>query len=273
MKHGKEKWQAHMNRVGGSMLREETAELSQRFAQFGGATLKSKGWKRGLEDGFVTYTKTINGNRNVISQWPGFWQGDDGGTPTPELPTPSAVAAELEEYARIEAQGLSFGQFGAMASPNWTPGEHLEEALTEANPNVYNFTYGTQNTARFGSLSNPSRRPRRRRPARPRNFMTARSCRARDTRQVQRRQMVRLVRRPIEEVGRHRNRPARLLMYVVAPNAETADRRAVARFAANGKPRLSQRVVKRTCDFYLSTGRNLWIYKVGMDRPEGWNAG
>ena len=86
MKHGKEKWQAHMNRVGGSMLREETAELSQRFAQFGGATLKSKGWKRGLEDGFVTYTKTINGNRNVISQWPGFWQGDDGGTPTPELP-------------------------------------------------------------------------------------------------------------------------------------------------------------------------------------------
>jgi hypothetical protein len=76
---------------------------------FGGATLKSKGWKRGLEDGFITYTKTINGNRNVISQWPGFWQGDDGGTPTPELPTPSAVAAELEEYARIE-RSSNFGQ-------------------------------------------------------------------------------------------------------------------------------------------------------------------
>ena len=40
--------------------------------------------------------------------------------------------------------------FGVMTSPNWAPGEELQEALMEANPNVYNFTYGTQNTARFG---------------------------------------------------------------------------------------------------------------------------
>ena len=35
MTRSKEKWQAHMNRVGGSMLRNETAELSQYFSQFG----------------------------------------------------------------------------------------------------------------------------------------------------------------------------------------------------------------------------------------------
>ena len=86
---------------------------------------------------------------------------------------------------------------------------------------------------------------------------------------------MRLVAQPIEEVGVRGN--MRLFMYVVAPNPEMADRRAVSRFRRNGAPRrLSQRVVKRTCDFFLSAGRRgqgeqkLWVYKVLMDRPEGW---
>jgi hypothetical protein len=41
MTRNKEKWQAHMNRVGASALREETAELSQYFSQFGGVQFGS----------------------------------------------------------------------------------------------------------------------------------------------------------------------------------------------------------------------------------------
>ena len=41
MTRSKEKWQAHMNRVGASALRNETAELSQYFSQFGGVNVGS----------------------------------------------------------------------------------------------------------------------------------------------------------------------------------------------------------------------------------------
>ena len=41
MSYQKEKQQAHMNRVGASMLRDETAELSQYFSQFGGVNIGS----------------------------------------------------------------------------------------------------------------------------------------------------------------------------------------------------------------------------------------
>jgi hypothetical protein len=91
---------------------------------------------------------------------------------------------------------------------------------------------------------------------------------------------MRLVAQPIEVVKVRATSSVRLFMYVVAPNPEMADRRAVSRFRRNGAPRrLSQRVVKQTCDFFLSAGRRgqgeqkLWVYKVLMDRPEGWNAG
>ena len=41
MSYQREKWQAHMNRVGASALRNETAEMSQYFSQFGGVNVGS----------------------------------------------------------------------------------------------------------------------------------------------------------------------------------------------------------------------------------------
>ena len=169
MIRSKEKWQAHMNRVGGSMLRNETAELSQRFAQFGA--------KRRLDTVSIRYDLSTNMDMWVKDYRPTKRSIDDGhvrsyarraakyhwdyivrslakaygvGRTTIER-IGSGMLSDFQQQASDQAASEYGDAFGAMASPNWTPGAHLEEALTEANPNVYNFTYGTQNTARFGA--------------------------------------------------------------------------------------------------------------------------